>query len=63
MGELEMGYGLAGGGIGVYEYCPECGNITGKWPDPEYDGDVDRYPEESGDDESEHREDADPPAD
>lgn len=31
---LEMGYGMAGGGIGAYEYCPEHGVID-KWPDPE----------------------------
>ena len=32
--ELEMGYGLAGGGIGAYEYCPQHG-IVNKWLDPE----------------------------
>jgi len=37
--ELEMGYGLAGGGIGAYEYCPECGEITDKWLDPEMEDD------------------------
>jgi hypothetical protein len=28
--ELERGYGLAGGGIGPYEYCPKdgCGYFT-----------------------------------
>lgn len=29
----EMGYGLAGGGIGVYSYCPECGHIIHKTQD------------------------------
>lgn len=34
--ETEMGYGLAGGGIGVYEYCTnsKCDHFD-KWPDPE----------------------------
>jgi rRNA maturation protein Nop10 len=32
---VKMGYGLAGGGIGAYEYCPKCGIILEKWPDPE----------------------------
>lgn len=31
--ELEAGYGLAGGGIGVYMYCPKCGLITNKVQD------------------------------
>lgn len=26
----EMGYGLAGGGIGVYSYCPACGAVLHK---------------------------------
>ena len=29
----ESGYGLAGGGIGVYTYCPECGMILSKTQD------------------------------
>ena len=32
--ELEMGYGLAGGGMGPYLYCPTHG-ILEKWDDPE----------------------------
>lgn len=28
-----MGYGLAGGGIGPYEYCEECGEILHKTQD------------------------------
>jgi hypothetical protein len=31
--EMEMGYGMAGGGIGPYFYC-ECGTFM-KFPDPE----------------------------
>jgi hypothetical protein len=31
----EMGYGLAGGGIGVYEYCTECYTILHKTQDQE----------------------------
>lgn len=30
-GRLEMGYGLAGGGFGAYEYCPRCEIIVNKW--------------------------------
>lgn len=33
-GETEIGYGLAGGGIGAYAYCTACGKITEKWEDP-----------------------------
>jgi hypothetical protein len=33
-GETEIGYGLAGGGIGPYTYCMRCGRICDKWPDP-----------------------------
>lgn len=29
----EMGYGLAGGGIGVYSYCPVCGSVLNKTQD------------------------------
>jgi len=29
----EMGYGLAGGGIGAYSYCPECGTVLSKSQD------------------------------
>ncbi len=32
-GELDMGYGMAGGGMGVYEYCTECGAIASKTED------------------------------
>jgi hypothetical protein len=34
--ELEMGYGLAGGGIGPYEYCSneKCNHLV-KYQDPE----------------------------
>lgn len=31
----ETGYGLAGGGFGIYTYCPECGAITSKSQDVE----------------------------
>jgi hypothetical protein len=27
---FEMGYGLAGGGLGVYEFCVACGQIVSK---------------------------------
>lgn len=30
---LEMGYGLAGGGIGPYSYCPICGSVVSKSQD------------------------------
>jgi hypothetical protein len=30
---LEMGYGLAGGGISVYQYCKDCGKIISKTQD------------------------------
>lgn len=30
----EMGYGLAGGGIGPYMYCPKCGIVTDKSQEP-----------------------------
>lgn len=33
--ELVTGYGLAGGGIGVYEYCERCRKVVSKTPDPE----------------------------
>lgn len=26
----EHGYGMAGGGMGVYTYCPKCGDMLGK---------------------------------
>lgn len=32
--DLEMGFGLAGGGIGPYTYCPKCGIIVNKSQDP-----------------------------
>lgn len=28
--EPEIHYGMAGGGVGVYTYCPQCGRILGK---------------------------------
>ncbi len=28
--DFETGFGLAGGGFGVYEYCPACGSIVSK---------------------------------
>lgn len=31
----ELGYGMAGGGIGAYYYCPKCDKIVDKWQDPE----------------------------
>jgi hypothetical protein len=31
---LEMGYGLAGGGVGPYSYCPTCGIVVTKSQDP-----------------------------
>lgn len=31
----EQGYGLAGGGFGVYSVCNECGTVFDKHPDPE----------------------------
>jgi ssDNA-binding Zn-finger/Zn-ribbon topoisomerase 1 len=29
-GETETSYGLAGGGFGIYAYCPKCEVITSK---------------------------------
>jgi hypothetical protein len=29
-GELEDGFGLAGGGFGIYGFCPKCGRIVWK---------------------------------
>lgn len=29
-GELEQGFGLAGGGYGPYDYCPKCGEVVNK---------------------------------
>ena len=34
-GELEVGYGLAGGGMGSYQYCPTCQRVVGKIQDAE----------------------------
>ena len=34
-GEQEVGFGLAGGGYGVYTYCPRCEQITSKSEVPE----------------------------
>ena len=31
----EMGYGMAGGGMGVYLYCGECGQMLSKTQDHE----------------------------
>ncbi len=31
----EMGYGLAGGGIGPYSYCPICARVINKFQDSE----------------------------
>ncbi len=31
--DLEMGYGLAGGGIGPYSYCSKCGTVVNKSQD------------------------------
>lgn len=33
-GDTDMGYGLAGGGIGPYSFCTVCGRITDKQQDP-----------------------------
>ena len=33
--EPEAGYGLAGGGMGPYMYCPKCGRVLSKVQDPE----------------------------
>lgn len=37
--EPEDGYGLGGGGIGIYTFCPECGKILSKMQDPEMQDD------------------------
>lgn len=34
-GELKTGYGLAGGGFGVYEYCEPCEELVTKTEDRE----------------------------
>lgn len=34
-GETETGFGLAGGGYGVYAYCSPCGIVTSKSETPE----------------------------
>jgi hypothetical protein len=31
--KIELGYGLAGGGCGVYKYCEECGTVFDKSQD------------------------------
>lgn len=31
----ELGYGLAGGGIGAYSFCPQCGKLLAKTQDEE----------------------------
>jgi hypothetical protein len=33
--DLVMGYGLAGGGIGPYLYCDDCGEYFDKFQDPD----------------------------
>lgn len=33
--DLEIGYGMAGGGMGAYEYCPVSGTIVTKDQDPD----------------------------
>lgn len=30
-GPTKVGFGLAGGGYGVYTYCEKCGIVTDKW--------------------------------
>jgi len=35
--KLETGYGLAGGGIGVYEYCTSCNKVVSKSQDDDND--------------------------
>ena len=34
-GDTDIAYGMAGGGMGAYRYCTQCGRITDKWQDPE----------------------------
>lgn len=36
--ELELGFGLAGGGYGPYTYCLNCGKVTSKSCEPIEDG-------------------------
>ncbi|MGY2987653.1 hypothetical protein ACVI1K_005000 [Bradyrhizobium sp. USDA 4508] len=45
--ELEMGFGLAGGGFGPYEYCSNitCDQFT-KWPEPVEDSNDGGAPED-----------------
>jgi hypothetical protein len=31
----EFGYGMMGGGIGAYSYCPQCGKLLAKTQDSE----------------------------
>lgn len=28
---VEMGFGLAGGGYGAYQFCPKCEEVVQKW--------------------------------
>jgi hypothetical protein len=56
---LEMGYGLAGGGMGPYTYCPDHG-IIDKFQDSEMQGETDA---ESRDGKNGICRDPDPPAD
>lgn len=32
---IEVGFGLAGGGYGVYHYCEDCGQILSKSVEPD----------------------------
>lgn len=34
-GEVETGFGMAGGGFGVYTFCPQCKVVTSKSQDAE----------------------------
>ncbi len=34
-GSIEIGFGLAGGGYGVYEYCEACGAVVTKDVEPD----------------------------
>ena len=33
-GQLENGFGMAGGGFGPYAYCPKCEEVVDKVEDP-----------------------------
>lgn len=34
-GETETGFGMAGGGYGIYSFCEACGNVVSKSETPE----------------------------